>query len=130
VVDGMEICWVNSVANRIRKLRQSKDYSQQNMADELAISKSAYSKIETGATDPSVKRIQAIAKILEVEVIYFFQEQTAIRNKLEEPVAPFGYATQTQIEELTQAVSKLKNEMALLKASLPKSVPIAKKKKA
>jgi transcriptional regulator with XRE-family HTH domain len=70
----MEICQVkNSIAYRIRKLRESKDYSQQNMADDLVISLSAYSKIERGITDPSVSRITAIAKILEVDVTYFFR---------------------------------------------------------
>jgi len=55
------------------------------MADELNISLSAYSKIERAATDPSVSRVTAIAKILEVEVTYFFQEQPTIVTKTEDP---------------------------------------------
>jgi transcriptional regulator with XRE-family HTH domain len=100
------------------------------MAGELNISTSAYSKIERGITDTSVNRLAAIAKILEVEVIYFFQEHTSPLIKVEDSAAPFGYATKTQIEDLTQAVNKLKQEMALLKASLPKPTPVTKKKKA
>ena len=128
VPDGMDICLVNSIANRLRKLRQSKDYSQQNMADELGISKSAYSKIETGSTDPSIKRMQAIAKILDVEVVYFFQEQQLTTSKVEESKQPIGFATKSDIEELTISINKMKQEIAALKANLP-TPPVKKKKK-
>jgi transcriptional regulator with XRE-family HTH domain len=116
----------NTVAYRIRKLRESKDYSQQNMADELNISLSAYSKIERAATDPSVSRITAIAKILEVDVTYFFQEQTIV-TKAEETINSYGFATKTEVEDLHKAINKLRSEIANLKASLP--APPAKKKK-
>lgn len=116
----------NNIAYRIRKLRESKDYSQENMAGELNISTSAYSKIERGITDPSVGRIQAIAKILEVEVTYFFQEQTTA-HKVEEQDKPYGFATKRDIEELTSAITKIKEEITNLKASLQSTV--AKNKK-
>ncbi len=123
----MEICCVkSSIAYRIRKLRESKDYSQENMAGELGISTSAYSKIERGVTDPSVGRIAEIAKILDVEVTYFFQEQT---NKTEDPNKPYGFATKSDIEELISIINKLKQEMASLKAGLQKPSPAKKKKK-
>ena len=66
----------NNIAYRIRKLRESKDYSQENMAGELGISTSAYSKIERGVTDPSIGRITEIAKILEVNITYFFKNKS------------------------------------------------------
>ena len=97
------------------------------MAGELGISKSAYSKIERGVTDPSVGRITAIAKILEVEVTYFFQEQTTLVNKIEDPATPFGFATKSEVDELARAITKLKQELTVLKAILPK--PMVKKKK-
>ena len=100
------------------------------MADDLNISKSAYSKIERGITDPSVSRVAAIAKILDVDVIYFFQEQTTTLNKVEDPDAPFGYATKSEVEELAKAINKLKQEMAVLKASVQKPAVVKKKKKA
>jgi transcriptional regulator with XRE-family HTH domain len=124
----MEICYVkNNVAYRIRKLRESKDYSQQNMADELSISLSAYSKIERAATDPSISRIAAIAKILEVDITYFFQEQNSPINKTEDPNKPYGFATKSDIEELISIINKMKQEIASLKTGLQK--PAVKKKK-
>lgn len=46
------------------------------MAGELGISTSAYSKIERGVTDPSIGRITEIAKILEVNITYFFKNKS------------------------------------------------------
>ena len=108
-------------------MRESKDYSQENMAGELGISTSAYSKIERGVTDTSVNRLAAIAKILEVDIIYFFQEQTATINKAEDASKPHGFATKNDIEELTSFINNLKQEIASLKTSLSK--PTTKKKK-
>lgn len=123
----MEICQVkDTIAYRIRKLRESKDYSQENMAGELGISTSAYSKIERGVTDPSIGRIAEIAKILEVEIIYFFEGQTT-SNKVEEPNKPLGFATKSDIEEIISIINKMKQEIASLQVSL--QTPVAKKKK-
>lgn len=125
----LEICYVkNTIAYRIRKLRESKDYSQENMAGELGISKSAYSKIERGITDPSIGRIAAIAQILDVEVIYFFQHQSSL-NKVEEPNKEIGFATKADIEELSRTINKMKQEIAILKASLPNTTPAPAKAK-
>jgi transcriptional regulator with XRE-family HTH domain len=111
-----EICEVKqTIGYRIRKLRESKDYSQQNMAGELGISTSAYSKIETGKTDPSVGRVEKIAEILDVDVSYFFQDQK-IEDKIEDPESPYGFATKGDIEELMSLINGLKREIENLKA--------------
>ena len=124
---GMEICQVkDNIAYRIRKLRESKDYSQQNMADDLGISMSAYSKIERAVTDPSIGRIEEIAKILEVDITYFFHEQNP-RNKIEDRDKPLGFATKSDIEELISIINKMQQEIASLKTSLP-TLPKKKKK--
>lgn len=88
------------------------------MAGELGISTSAYSKIERGVTDPSIGRITEIAKILEVEITYFFQEQEPI-NRADDSKQSYGFATKSDIEELTRMINKIKQEIAGLKKSLP-----------
>ena len=98
------------------------------MADELGLSLSAYNKIERGVTDPSIGRIAAIAKILEVDVTYFFQEQNTPIHKAEDPNKPYGFATKADIEELTGMITKLKQEVASLKAGL-QTTPVKPKKK-
>jgi transcriptional regulator with XRE-family HTH domain len=117
----------DTIAYRIRKLRESKDYSQENMAGELSISTSAYSKIERGVTDPSIGRMGEIAKILEVDIAYFFQEQNTAVNKAEDSNKPYGFATKSDIEELINIINKMKQEIAGLKTGLQK--PAVKKKK-
>lgn len=116
----------HNIGYRIRKLRESKDFSQQNMADELGLTHSAYSKIETGKTDPSVGRVKQIAEILKVDITYFFQEGSP--NKAEESNIPYGVATKINLEEIIRVINKMKEEIASLKASLP--APQKKKKKA
>ena len=98
------------------------------MAGELNISTSAYSKIERGITDPSIGRITQIAKILEVDVTYFFQEQHTAAARIEDPNKPYGFATKADIEELTGMINKLKQEIASLKGGLQKTPAKPKKK--
>ncbi len=117
----------DTIAYRIRKLRESKDYSQENMAGELGISTSAYSKIERGVTDPSIGRITEIANILEVEVAYFFRDQTGV-NKIEDHTKPYGFATKGDIEELMNIIKKIQQEIVLLKSETKTTVPRKKKK--
>ena len=118
----------DTIAYRIRKLRESKDYSQENIAGELGISTSAYSKIERGVTDPSVGRMGQIAKILEVDINYFFQEQPAIINKTEDHFNPYGFATKIEVADINKAIDKLTLEIAGLKAKVS-ITPVKKKKK-
>lgn len=61
---------VRAVAINIRKIRESKDYTQDYLAVKLAISQNAYSKIELGYTKITVERLFQIAQILEVDPIY------------------------------------------------------------
>ena len=132
----MEICLVKKViAYRIRKLRESKDYSQDNMAGELNISTSAYSKIERGITDPSVGRLSEIAKILDVDITYFFIEQpNPLQIKSENGMKPYVFATKTEMDELARelsgAITKMRQEIANLKTALTTLTPARKKRKA
>ncbi|TDB59819.1 helix-turn-helix domain-containing protein [Arundinibacter roseus] len=54
-----------TLSERIRNLRLQKGFSQENMADMLAISTSAYGDIERGRTEPPLSRLEAIAGFLE-----------------------------------------------------------------
>lgn len=52
------------VVSNIRQLRQSKGITQTEIANKLSISQNAYSKIELGYTDLTLKRLYQIAQIL------------------------------------------------------------------
>jgi transcriptional regulator with XRE-family HTH domain len=115
-----------SVGERIKRIRQGQNINRDDVADELDISNSAYSKIERGEIDPNVTRLYAIAKILKVNVIDFFQDK---KDHLfsEEQNRNYGYASKGDIEELMQTVrllklevEKLKNELGKAKGTRPK----------
>lgn len=110
------------IGQRIRELRRSKDYSQENMAAELDITPGAYAKIERGETDPSVTRLIQIAGILDVDVASFFRESvTHDSNAVAESVAPYNTATVTRTEfnKVVEALNSLKAELEIIRKQLP-----------
>jgi transcriptional regulator with XRE-family HTH domain len=120
----------NTISYRIRKLREAKDLSQENVAFELGLSRSGYNKIETGATDPSAKRLLQIAEVLEVDVKEFFTDSKTPKTS-EEPKTQYGFATKSDFEELVNMIKEVTQEVHLLKATVQKleeSKPKTKKK--
>jgi transcriptional regulator with XRE-family HTH domain len=55
------------LANNIRRLRESKSYSQEYMAAKMGLSQNGYSKIELNQTRLTVERLLIIAKLLGTE---------------------------------------------------------------
>jgi transcriptional regulator with XRE-family HTH domain len=60
---------MEKIGNRIRKIRELRNYTQKHMADQLGISQKAYSNIENDETDLSISRLSQIALILDLEII-------------------------------------------------------------
>jgi transcriptional regulator with XRE-family HTH domain len=56
------------IYENIKKFRELKNISRQQMASELELSLSGYSKLERGEIDISLSRINQIAKLLGVEL--------------------------------------------------------------
>jgi len=106
----------SSVGQKIRRIRGSKELTQDNLAYELGITKSAYSKIERGETNVSINRLTAIAKILEVDIVDFFKDSD---NKIQDPKNEYGFATKKDIEEIAKTIQVLAKEISILKRSLP-----------
>lgn len=71
----------NSVAEKIRKLRKAKGFSQEDMADRLHISQSAYARIENGESHSWAAHIERLSEILEVKPENFLTDET---NSLEQ----------------------------------------------
>jgi transcriptional regulator with XRE-family HTH domain len=117
---------IDYIRNQIKKRRVEKRLTQSDVALDLGITPGAYSKIESGPTEISVKKLGQIAAILEVNITYFFEGQA---NKMEDPDKTYGFATKSDIEQLISMINKMKQEIASLKASLPIPPPVKKKKK-
>jgi transcriptional regulator with XRE-family HTH domain len=57
-----------SIKNKIKSIRELKNYTQEYMAKQLGVTQAGYSKIEKGITILSYEKLVAIAHILEVSV--------------------------------------------------------------
>ncbi|GGE08200.1 helix-turn-helix domain-containing protein [Psychroflexus salis] len=59
---------VEKIPRNIKKFRELKNYTREEMAAFLEMSSSGYAKIEQGNVDISIRRLEQIAEILQVEV--------------------------------------------------------------
>ncbi|HLG03794.1 MAG TPA: helix-turn-helix transcriptional regulator [Bacteroidia bacterium] len=100
---------------RIRRIRATKGLTQANVAEELGLTESAYSKIERGESDPNTTRLYRIAEILEVDVREFFDTRP-VKVAMDEPA--YGYATRDELESLRQQMHRLLKEMEKLKLQI------------
>lgn len=59
---------IEKIPRNIKKFRELKSYTREEMAAFLEMSPSGYAKIEQGNVDIGIRRLEQIAKILQVEV--------------------------------------------------------------
>ena len=107
----------DSLGYKIKRLRNGRGLTQDNVAYELGITKGAYNKIENGQTNVSVKRLYEIAKIFEVDILEFFKLSTS-ESKVEEVQKKYGFATRDDIEQIMTMVQELAREVNSLKATI------------
>jgi transcriptional regulator with XRE-family HTH domain len=103
-----------------------KDFTQAGVAADLGITEGAYSKIERGETDANVSRLLQIAGVLEVNITDFFEENAKISHA-SEVENPYGYASKSEVEQLSKSIQSLLKEIEKMKVELQET---AKKKKA
>ncbi len=106
-----------NVGEKIKKLRELKNYTQQYMADQLELSLSGYGKIERNDTDISISKLEKIAKILHTDVntILSFDEKH-IFNISENKQANISMRDQhiNQMELIEKITQQYKDEIARL----------------
>ena len=59
---------------RVRELRKASGLSQEEFADKVGFARTYMSRIETGAANPSLDAIQALADSLAVPVVMLFTD--------------------------------------------------------
>lgn len=64
------------VHEKIRTMRESRQLTQEDMANWLNLSVNGYAKIERGETRLSVPRLEQIAEIFETDVVELIQPET------------------------------------------------------
>jgi len=117
------------IGKRIRKIRESKDLSQENVAEDLGMTTSAYSKIERGVTDPSTTKLFKVAEVLKVDIRDFFVDIKQKYTKAEEDKEKYGFATKGDIEQLVKAIQEVVKDVNELKSSMNPPAPAIKKTK-
>ena len=60
------------VTNRLKVLRAERDWSQQDLADRLAVSRQSVNAIETGKYDPSLPLAFRIAELFDLPIEAIF----------------------------------------------------------
>ena len=112
-----------SVGEKIKKLRELKNYTQNYMANELNLSLSGYGKIERDETDISLSRLEEIAKVLEVDLptILSFDEKNVFNfsnNENASGIIQNNYAVQNEL--IDRLIQQYKDEIAQLKGIIDK----------
>lgn len=59
----------------IKKLREEHNWTQEEFAERIGMSKNGYAKIERGESSPNIERLEKIAQTLGVEVVDLFKLQ-------------------------------------------------------
>lgn len=90
------------IGEKIRKARLLKGYSQENMADFLQISTTAYGDIERNKTELTISRANKIAEVLSINILELLGEEIITPKVLAN--------TEDQIEQLKDEIEKLKKE--------------------
>lgn len=60
------------IYKNIKKIRELKNFTRDHIAGELGMSTSGYGKIERGEVDLTITKLNKIAEILDVPVLFIF----------------------------------------------------------
>jgi transcriptional regulator with XRE-family HTH domain len=114
------------IGQKIKKLRELKNLTQDYMAQELGITQSAYSRMELGETELTYNKLEKIANLFEVkpEDIINFSE-SMIFNVMHNEVANGFVINNNHLSEgeknlYLQQIDLLKEEVNHLKAIINK----------
>ena len=122
-----------AVANKIKNLRKAKGYSQEEVAERLSISQSAYARIERGESHSWAAHLEKLSEIFEVKPEDLLSDDINNFNSLDQ-LGGFAFQNvgtintinslseklieqyEVRIAELKEEVTSLKEEIKLLKS--------------
>lgn len=109
-----------SVNEKIRKIREAKDWSQEQMAEKLNMSLNGYAKIERGESKIYLDKLEQIAQVFDIDVVELMQSDGKnICFQIESPLGSVyqgGGETQLliEVERLKLALSHAREKEELL----------------
>ena len=113
------------IGQKIKKLRELKNFTQSHLASELGITQSAYSKMELGETEVSYTKLAKIAEVfgMSPEEIMTFNEQmifNVMHNQTGNGFVINKGFTENEKKLYEDQISHLKEEINYLKKVLDK----------
>jgi len=114
------------IGHKIRKIREMKGLSQENVAEALIMSPNGYAKIERNEVDVNFEKIEKIALFFEMkpEDLVAFDEKTVLNflhnnQTVNGPNGVFYYGVSEKERELYEETIKLlKEKVALLEEKM------------
>jgi XRE family transcriptional regulator, regulator of sulfur utilization len=88
------------IGEKIRFARLAKGFSQENMADFLGISTTAYGDIERNKTELTISRAKKLANILKISMLELLEEEMISPTVIENPTKNEGTNFQEELEKL------------------------------
>lgn len=117
------------LANRIKSLRQDKQWNQTELATKIGVGRTTVTEYEAGRIVPPLDKLQAMAKLFDVSVQYLTGETNA-KNQPTTDVNDIAEQLASMIDELSNPESSVKfdgdiltieekeNVMLLIKSAL------------
>lgn len=99
-----------NLGNKIRSIRELKNFTQEYLAKKLGISTRAYSKIESGETQVTVNRLLEISNIFGVsvqEILGFDKAMVFNNNPINSKVNHYVAYNNTEIEEVKKLYERI-----------------------
>lgn len=117
------------LGQKIKKLRELKNFTQSHVASELGITQSAYSKMELGETEVSYSKLTKIAEVFGMapEEIMTFNEQmifNVMHNQTGNGFVVNKGFTENERKLYEDQITQLKEEVSYLKKVLDKLLKI------
>ena len=105
----------NYIGERLKLLRKTCGYSQQNIANVLGIDRTTYSSYERGITIPDAELCFALSRIYNISPLDLLDAESRVFSDSGNNRSLFDFGSSTKDEDIFERVSKLsKDERQLI----------------
>lgn len=104
---------MTTIGEKIKKLREDKNISQEKMAFELDLTQSNYGRLEKDDKRLTVPKLQKISEILKVSVSFLFNEQVSKVIHQHDNENPSAYNVENLYQNNKETTDKLVEQYEL-----------------
>ena len=109
-----------NIGNKLKNLRKQKGWSQEQVADYLSLSQSAYARMENGESNSWANNIDKICKIYNIEIEELFKQDSVIINHNQQGGGGYiqivNQLSEKLIEQYEERINELKEIITELKS--------------